>query len=188
MTERCGWAKHELEISYHDAEWGRPVHDDGKLFEMLILEGMQAGLSWLGILKKRENMRQAFDDFDPDKMLSYDENKMAEFMNNPGLLRNRAKLRALKTNAEAFLKTRREFGSFDRYLWGFVDGNPIVNHWKAMEDVPAQTDISLSLSRDLAKRGFKFIGPVICYAYMQSVGLVNDHLVSCPQHAFCCNT
>ena len=180
--ERCPWAKGELDILYHDQEWGRPEHDDRKLFEMLILEGMQAGLSWSSILKKREAMRAAFDGFDPNQMAAYDEKKFEELMANPAILRNRAKIRALATNARAYLTVVREFGSFDRYVWGFVGGKPIVNKWKNMTDVPAETEISAALSRDLKKRGFKFVGPVICYAYMQAVGLVNDHLVTCPAH------
>ena len=180
--ERCPWAKGELDILYHDQEWGRPEHDDHKLFEMLILEGMQAGLSWSSILKKRESMRAAFDGFDPQKMTAYGEEKFTELMANPDILRNRAKIRALADNARAFLAVVQEFGSFDRYLWGFVGGKPIVNKWTAMAEIPAQTDLSAALSRDLKKRGFKFVGPVICYAYMQAVGLVNDHLANCPAY------
>jgi 3-methyladenine DNA glycosylase len=180
--ERCPWAKGELDILYHDQEWGRPEHDDRKLFEMLILEGMQAGLSWSSILKKREAMRAAFDGFDPDKLSAYDEKKFEELMANPDILRNRAKIRALATNAQSYLAVVREFGSFERYLWGFVGGKPIVNKWKSVTEIPAETELSATLSRDLKKRGFKFVGPVICYAYMQAVGLVNDHLVTCPGH------
>jgi DNA-3-methyladenine glycosylase I len=181
-TVRCPWAKGELDIDYHDREWGQPEHGDPKLFEMLIMEGMQAGLSWSSILKKRENMRAAFDGFDPVKMAAYDDRKREALMADPGILRNRAKIRALSDNAQAFLRVRAEFGSFDRYLWAWVEGRPIVNRWARLEEVPAETPLSAALSRDLKKRGFKFVGPVICYAYMQAVGLVNDHLITCPQH------
>lgn len=180
--QRCPWAKNELDIAYHDQEWGRPEHDDHKLFEMLILEGFQAGLSWSAVLKKRENLRAACDGFDPQKIVAYDERKRAELLADPGLIRNRAKIGALTDNARAFLATQGEFGGFNRYLWAWVDHRPVVNHWRDATEVPASTDISAALSRDLKKRGFKFVGPVICYAYMQAVGLVNDHLVSCPQH------
>ncbi|UQZ89040.1 DNA-3-methyladenine glycosylase I [Deltaproteobacteria bacterium Smac51] len=183
--QRCPWARSELEIAYHDKEWGRPERDDGKLFEMIILEGMQAGVSWSVILNKRENMRVAFDGFDVLKLARYEQVKEAELLSNPGILRNRAKVGALAKNAAAFLKVRDEFGSFSKYLWAFVDDRPIVNYWERPEDIPASTELSTALSRDLIKRGFKFVGPVICYAYMQAVGLVNDHLVSCPQHGIC---
>lgn len=179
---RCPWAKNELDISYHDQEWGRPVHDDRRLFEMLILEGMQAGLSWSSVLNKREHMRRAFDEFDPPKLAAYDQTRLDSFMENPALIRNRAKLKALVDNARAFLRVVEEFGSFDTYLWNFVSGRPVINHWRTMAEVPAETETSAALSRDLKKRGFKFVGPVICYAYMQAIGLVNDHLVSCPRH------
>jgi len=185
MSGTCPWAKSDLERTYHDREWGRPEHDDRKLFEMLILEGMQAGLSWVTILKKREAMRAAFDGFDPEKLSRYDERKTEKLMKNPELLRNRAKIKALGDNARAFLAVRAEFGSFDRYLWSFVDYRPIVNNWTKPEEIPAETELSRALSKDLKKRGFKFIGPVICYAYMQAVGLVNDHLSGCPQHLEC---
>ena len=181
----CPWVKSRLEKEYHDLEWGRPEHNDRKLFEMLILEGMQAGLSWISILKKREHMRQVFDGFDPVKIVSYDEVKQAELLADEGIIRNRAKIRALINNAEMFLKVQSEFGSFDRYLWAFVDYKPVVNHWERLEDIPAQTPQSTALSNDLKKRGFKFVGPVICYAYMQAVGLVNDHLTTCDHHQSC---
>lgn len=184
-ADRCPWAKSELDILYHDREWGRPEHDERRLFEMLILEGMQAGLSWSSILNKRDHMRQAFDGFDPLKLAGYDQSKLDGFLNDPGLIRNRAKLKALANNAQAFLRVVGEFGSFGVYLWAFVDKRPVVNHWQTMEEVPAETETSAALSRDLKKRGFKFVGPVICYAYMQAVGLVNDHLISCPQHSLC---
>lgn len=182
---RCQWAKSELEITYHDQQWGRPEHDDRHLFEMLILEGMQAGLSWVSILKKRAHMHQVFDEFNPLIIADYKQAKLAQFLDDPGLIRNRAKLNALVGNAQAFLILVEEQGSFDRYLWSFVNYRPQVNHWKKMEEIPAETEISAALSRDLKKRGFKFAGPVICYAYMQAVGLVNDHLVSCPYHRLC---
>lgn len=184
-AERCPWAKSELDILYHDREWGRPEHDERRLFEMLILEGMQAGLSWSSILNKREHMRQVFDQFDPHKLAAYDQPKLDGFLNDPGLIRNRAKLKALADNARAFLRVVEEFGTFGAYLWAFVDKRPVVNHWRTIEEVPAETETSAALSRDLKKKGFKFVGPVICYAYMQAVGLVNDHLVSCPQHRLC---
>ncbi len=178
----CPWVKTHCEKEYHDREWGRPEHDDRKLFEMLILEGMQAGLSWLTILKKREAMRKAFDGFDPVKISLYDEGKVDELLENADILRSRAKISALKVNAQAFLAVVKEFGTFDRYLWSFVNYEPLVNQREKMEDIPAETDQSRALSRDLKKRGFKFVGPVICYAYMQAVGMVNDHLVNCPQY------
>lgn len=183
--ERCPWAKSDLEIAYHDNEWGKPERSDAKLFEMLILEGMQAGLSWSFILKRRENMRAAFDGFDPEKIARYDAAKEAGLLANPNILRNRAKIAALAKNARAFLAAQKEFGSFAKYLWGFVDNKPIVNHWEDFAGLPASTDISTAMSRDLKKRGFKFVGPTICYAYMQAVGLVNDHLITCPEHEAC---
>lgn len=183
--ERCPWAKSEMEADYHDREWGRPEHDDRRLLEMLILEGMQAGLSWSVVLKKRERMRQVFDGFDPDKMAAYQPEDLDRFLADPGLIRSRAKLRALADNARAFLRVVGEFGSFEAYLWGFVDGRPQVNHWRTPQEIPARSETSEALSRDLKKRGFKFVGPVIIYAYMQAVGLVNDHLVSCPGHGQC---
>lgn len=183
--ERCPWARNELEIRYHDEEWGRPEHDDGKLFEMLILEGLQAGLSWSGILKKREGLREILDGFDPLKISLYGPEKEAALLADPRMLRNRLKTASLARNARAFLKTAEEFGSFDLYLWSFVDGRPLVNHWKDFAEVPPKSDLSEALSRDLKKRGFQFVGPVICYAYMQAVGLVNDHLINCEHHKLC---
>lgn len=185
-NNRCPWARNELEIIYHDLEWGRPEHDDAKLFEMLILEGFQAGLSWSGILKKREGLRDILDGFDPHKIKAYGPAKEAELMADPRMLRNKLKVASLSQNAKAFLRIVEEFGGFDRYLWGFVNGRPIVNKWRKMEDIPAKSETSERLSRDLKKRGFKFVGPVICYAYMQAVGLVNDHLLSCDHHKLCC--
>ena len=180
-TEVCPWAANDsLYRQYHDAEWGRPLHDDRALFELLILEGMQAGLSWLTILRKRENFRRAFDNFEPAVVATYDEAKIQALLQDPGIIRNRAKVRSAVASAEAFLAIQAEFGSFDRYLWSFVDGQPIINHPLAMGDVPARTELSDRLSRDLKKRGFNFVGSTICYAYLQSAGLVFDHLVNCP--------
>ena len=179
MVKRCEWAKSELDIAYHDNEWGKPLHDDKKLFEMLIFEGMQAGLSWSTILAKRENMRKAFDDFDVIKIAKYDDAKIAELLTDSGIIRNRLKLNALRTNAIAFIKVQKEFGSFDKYIWGFVDRKPIINKFKDMHDFPTHTETSDKMSIDLKKRGFKFIGTTICYAYMQSIGMVNDHMVGC---------
>ncbi len=176
---RCPWARDPLEIDYHDREWGRPEHDDRKLWEMLVLEGMQAGLSWLTVLRKREHMRTVLDGFDPEKMAAYDEAKQAELLADPGVIRNRAKIRALATNARAFLRIQEEFGSFDRYLWAFVDGRPVINTWREMTEAPSETPLSQALSRDLKKRGFTFVGSTICYAYLQAVGLVNDHAPGC---------
>lgn len=176
---RCHWAKNELAIRYHDEEWGVPLHDDRQLLELLILEGAQAGLSWDTVLAKRDNYRQAFDGFDPRIVASYDEAKHAELLQNPGIIRNRLKIAAATKNARGLLDIQREFGSFDAYLWDFVDGTPIVNHWEAMSDIPASTDLSERISKDLKHRGFTFVGPTIIYAYLQSAGLVNDHVMSC---------
>ena len=179
---RCPWAKTPAEITYHDQEWGRPLHDDRALFELLVLEGMQAGVSWPIILQKREAFRRAFDHFDPQAVAAYDEEKINALMQDPGILRNRVKLRCAVSNAAAFLRVQEEFGSFDRYLWGWVDGKPIVNHPQSMADLPAKTPLSEAISADLKKRGFKFVGPVIVYSYLQSAGLINDHMVWCPLH------
>jgi DNA-3-methyladenine glycosylase I len=179
MVIRCGWAKNDLAIQYHDAEWGVPVHDDKKLFEFLILEGAQAGLSWDTILRKRENYRKAFDDFDAEKIARYDERKCAELLQNEGIVRNRLKIAASVQNARGFLKIRDELGSFDSYVWRFVDGSPIVNDWKDLSEIPAKTIVSDAMSKDLKKRGFNFVGSTITYAFMQACGLANDHLVSC---------
>jgi DNA-3-methyladenine glycosylase I len=176
---RCPWPTDELNIRYHDTEWGVPVHDDRVLFEFLILEGAQAGLSWSTVLKKRENYRAAFDQFDTQKIACYGEKKIAELMANPGIIRNRLKIHATIQNAKAFMQVQEEFGSYDKYLWRFVDGKPLQNHRKNMKEVPARTAISDALSKDLLKRGFKFVGSTICYAKMQAVGMVNDHLVTC---------
>ena len=182
---RCPWAKTDLEIIYHDQEWGKPSYDDEKLFELLILEGFQAGLSWASILNKREDMRKAFDNFNPHKLVNYDDLKRSQLLANPLIIRNRAKIKALTTNAASFLATQKEFGTFSQYLWNFVDGRPVLNHWNEQSQVPAESPLSQSLSRDLKQRGFKFVGPVICYAYMQATGLINDHLISCPHHQLC---
>jgi DNA-3-methyladenine glycosylase I len=176
---RCHWAKSELMIAYHDTEWGRPIHDDQRLFEFLILEGAQAGLSWETVLKKRENYRKAFDRFDPKKVAKYNAKKVEQLLANEGIIRNRLKIASAIGNAKAFLAVQKEFGSFDAYLWAFVGGKPKVNGLKTMKEVPARSDESDALSKDLRKRGFNFVGSTICYAMMQAVGMVNDHLASC---------
>lgn len=181
----CPWAKTPLDLAYHDTEWGVPQHDDRLLFELLILEGAQAGLSWTTILAKRDNYRRAFDNFDAGKVARYDARKQAALLLDPGIVRNRLKIAATIQNAKAFLAVQREFGSFDRYVWGFVGGQPIVNRHRTREAVPARTPESDALSKDLLARGFKFVGSTICYAYMQATGMVNDHLLSCPRHAAC---
>jgi len=181
----CPWAKKPLDLAYHDTEWGVPHHDDRDLFELLILEGAQAGLSWSTILAKRENYRRAFDNFDAKKVAKYDARKQAQLLADPGIVRNRLKIAAAIQNAKAFLAVQKEFGSFDRYLWSFVGRKPIVNHHRGRESVPARTPESDALSKDLLKRGFKFVGSTICYAFMQATGMVNDHLTSCPRHAAC---
>ena len=180
MPERCPWAGTDPSyIAYHDTEWGVPVHDDQKIFEFLILEGMQAGLSWLTILKKRENFRAAFDNFDPEKVARYNARKIERLLNNPGIIRNRLKVNAAVTNAKVFLSVQEEFSSFDAYIWRFVGGQPKVNARRTLKDIPAKTAESDALSKDLLKRGFKFVGSTICYAHMQAAGMVNDHLVRC---------
>ena len=184
MSERCPWAgKDPLYIPYHDEEWGVPNHDDRHLFEMLILEGAQAGLAWITILRKREAYRRAYDGFDPARVARYTEKRRAKLLADPGIVRNRLKVEASVTNARAFLAVVAERGSFDAYLWDFVGGKPRVNRFRTIGDVPARTEVSDALSKDLAKRGFKFVGSTICYAYMQAVGMVNDHLTTCPRHA-----
>ena len=179
---RCEWARTELSTAYHDTEWGVPCHDDRTLFEFLILEGAQAGLSWETILKKRADYRRAFSGFDPDAVARYDERKRSELLKDAGLVRNRLKIAAAVANAQAFLRAREEHGTFDRYIWQFVGGLPRVNGWEAHEDVPARTPESEAMSRDLSGRGFRFVGPTICYAFMQAMGMVNDHLVRCFRH------
>jgi len=183
MGERCRWAKTELSKAYHDAEWCVPLHDDQKLFEMLILEGMQAGLTWELVLKRREAMREAFDGFDPVKIAAYDEARLEELKANPKLIRNRLKLEALPVNAKAFMKVQDEYESFDEYIWQFVEGRQIINQWRDMTEMPAEDEISRRISIDLKKRGFKFVGPTICYSFMQGAGLVDDHVVDCPWHS-----
>jgi DNA-3-methyladenine glycosylase I len=176
---RCAWAKGELYIAYHDQEWGVPAHDDRRLFEFLVLEGAQAGLSWITILKKRENYRRAFDNFDAHKIARYDSRKLRRLLAEPGIVRNRLKLKAAVQNAKAFLAVQKEFGSFDRYIWQFVGGRPIRHHWESAKEVPARTPESDAMSKDLIKRGFSFVGSTICYAFMQAVGMVNDHTTDC---------
>ena len=179
-VKRCEWsAGSDLEISYHDQEWGNPLHDDQKLFEFILLEGAQAGLSWTTILRKRENYRKAFDGFDAAKIARYREARTRKLMEDAGIVRNRLKIASAVGNAKAFLKVVKEFGSFDSYIWGFVEGTPKQNQWKQMSDVPAQTDEAVAMSKDLKQRGFNFVGPTICYAFMQATGMVNDHLTSC---------
>ncbi len=180
MPTRCSWAGDDpLYTAYHDDEWGVPVHDDRTLFEFLILEGAQAGLSWITILKKRENYRQAFDGFDPKRIARYREARIEKLLGNAGIVRNRLKVNSAVTNAKAFLAVQKELGSFDRFIWQFVGGEPKVNAWKSMSEVPASTPESDNLAKELKRRGFKFVGTTICYAYMQAVGMVNDHVVNC---------
>ncbi len=176
---RCRWATNELSIAYHDNEWGVPSHDDRHLFEMLILEGAQAGLSWDTILRKRENYRAAFDNFDPERIARYQRPKVQALLRDPGIVRNRLKIASAVTNAKAFLEVQKEFCSFDRYIWQFVGGKPIVNRWRSLSQLPAQTAESDTMSKNLKKRGFTFVGSTICYAFMQAVGMVNDHSIDC---------
>jgi DNA-3-methyladenine glycosylase I len=176
---RCAWARGELSIRYHDEEWGVPVHDDRKLFEFLILEGAQAGLSWDTILNKRENYRKAFDGFDPARIAKYDRRKTQQLLRDPGIVRNKLKVASAVGNAKAFLQVQKEFGSFDRYIWQFVGGKPRVNALKSLKQLQASTPESDAMSKDLKKRGFKFVGSTICYAFMQATGMVNDHVVDC---------
>ncbi len=180
---RCPWATNELAIIYHDKEWGVPVHDDRGLFEFLILEGAQAGLSWNTILKKRENYRKALHGFHPEKIARYGARDMGRLLRNDGIVRNRLKITATIANAKKFLIVQEEFETFDAYLWSFVGGKPIQNGWRSMADVPARTGESDAMSRDLLRRGFKFVGSTICYAFMQATGMINDHLITCPRHA-----
>lgn len=176
---RCSWATTDLYKEYHDKEWGRPVHDDRKLFEMLVLEGMQAGLSWITILNKRNAFREAFDNFDYKKVALYGEDKIEELMQNAGIVRNRLKIRSAITNAQQFIKIREEFGSFDAFIWSYADNKPIHNHLKTEAEIPVTTPLSDRISKDMKKRGFKFVGSTIIYSYMQAVGIVNDHVQSC---------
>lgn len=180
---RCAWATNDLAIRYHDAEWGVPLHDDRALFELLILEGAQAGLSWDTILRKRDRYRTAFDDFDAETMARYDQDKVSALLADPGIIRNRAKIAAAIQNARAFLAVQEEFGTFDRYIWRFVGGRPRINAWPTLAALPAQTAESEAMSKDLKRRGFAFVGPTICYAFMQSAGMVNDHTTDCFRYA-----
>lgn len=182
---RCAWPKSGLDIAYHDTEWGVPVHDDRLLFEMLILEGAQAGLSWSTILKKRENYRRAFDNFDAKKISRYDARKVKSLLADAGIVRNRLKIAATIQNAKAFLMVQNEFGCFDAYIWQFVGGKPIQNRRKSLKEIPPRTPESDAMSKDLLKRGFKFVGSTICYAFMQAVGMVNDHTTDCFRHKQC---
>ena len=180
MQKRCEWAGSDpLYMEYHDKEWGVPVHEDRKIFEMLVLEGAQAGLSWLTVLRKRENYRKAFDNFDPRKVAKYERKKFQELLATEGIIRNKLKISSAIQNARAFLKVQKEFGSFDSYIWRFVGGKPIRNLWKSLSELPARTAESAAMSRDLKRRGFSFVGPAICYAHMQATGMVNDHVVTC---------
>ncbi|MFH1717321.1 MAG: DNA-3-methyladenine glycosylase I [Planctomycetota bacterium] len=186
MKNRCPWpGENELMIEYHDTEWGTPLHDDRKLLEFLLLDNAQAGLSWQTILNKRENYRKAFDNFDPAKIARYDKRKIASLLKNPGIVRNRLKVESAVTNARAFLEVQAQFGSFDAYIWQFVNGTTIRNECKALKDIPATSAESDAMSKDLKKRGFKFVGSTICYAFMQSTGMVNDHLVQCFRYPQC---
>lgn len=181
MTTRCAWVPQNdgLYVEYHDCEWGLPIHDDKKLFEFLILEGFQAGLSWRTILYKRKNFRKAFDQFDAEKIADYDPRKIAELMSDAGIIRNKLKISAAVANARAFLKVQELFGTFDRYIWSFVDGKPILNQRKSIKEVPASTSLSDGISTDLKQRGFKFVGTTVVYAHMQATGMVNDHTIDC---------
>ena len=184
--ERCHWCTNdELYIRYHDEEWGVPCHDDQTLFEFLILEGAQAGLSWLTILKRREGYRNALAGFDVQKVARFDETDIEQLLNDEGIIRNRLKINSAITNARAFIKVQKEFGSFDTYIWQFVNHQSIINHWKTVDEVPATTPESDAMSKDLKKRGFKYVGSTICYAYMQAMGMVNDHITSCISYTAC---
>lgn len=178
----CGWPGDPAMLAYHDREWGTPVHDDRRLFEDLVLDGMQAGLSWKTILDKRENFRKAFDNFDPEKIARYTPARIDRLLQNPGIVRNRRKIEAAVANAKAYLAIQKEFGSFDRYLWGFVNGKTINNGLTSLKRMPTESEESRRMSADLKKRGFRFVGPTICYAFMQAVGMINDHLTTCFRH------
>lgn len=183
MEYRCEWAgKNEIMSKYHDEEWGKPLHDDQKLFEFLILEGMQAGLSWLTILRKREAFREAYENFDVQKVAAFDQQRVEELMANAGIIRNRLKIEASINNAKRFQEVAKEFGSFDRYIWGFVNHQPIVNHWQKSSEMPARTELSDLISLDLKKRGFKFVGSTVVYSHMQATGMINDHYTYCFCH------
>ena len=179
MPKRCEWAKEEPNITYHDKEWGKPQHDDQKLFEFLILEGAQAGLSWVTILNRREGYRKAFSNFDPNKVSKFNQLKITKLLKDESIIRNKLKISSAINNAKQFLAIQKEFGTFDNYVWGFVNHEPIKNKFKKLSDLPASTEISEKLSKDLKKRGFNFVGPTICYAFMQAVGMVNDHTSGC---------
>ncbi|MGE5140152.1 MAG: DNA-3-methyladenine glycosylase I [Rudaea sp.] len=184
QRKRCAWAGTDpVYVAYHDEEWGQPLHDDRRLFELLCLEGAQAGLSWITILRKRRNYRRAFDRFNPKKVAEYDEAKITSLLADPGIVRNRLKVRAFIENARSFLAVKKEFGSFDRYVWSFVGARPKTNKWKTLAEIPASSPEAVTLSNDLRKRGFRFVGPTICYAFMQAAGLVNDHTVDCFRHS-----
>ncbi|HEX6126205.1 MAG TPA: DNA-3-methyladenine glycosylase I [Pyrinomonadaceae bacterium] len=183
--KRCTWPSNELAIRYHDEEWGVPLHDDHKLFEFLILEGAQAGLSWDTILRKRENYRKAFDGFDVNKVARYTDKKIEKLLQDEGIIRNRLKITSAVSNAKTFLKVQKEFGSFDSYIWSFVDGTPIVNRWNDTSQIPATSAASDTISKDMKKRGFNFVGSTIIYAHMQATGMVNDHLTSCFRYRAC---
>ncbi|CAL2077260.1 DNA-3-methyladenine glycosylase I [Tenacibaculum sp. 190524A05c] len=186
MKKRCHWVTNDpLYIAYHDEEWGVPVYDDATLFEFLVLETFQAGLSWITILKKRENFREAFDQFDYKKIVNYDDAKFQELINNAGIIRNKLKVKATISNADAFIKVQEEFGSFSKYIWAFTDGKPIKNAFERREDVPATTPLSDKISKDLKKRGFKFVGSTVIYAFMQATGIVNDHTTDCFRYNEC---
>lgn len=179
MRTRCRWAKDDLNIEYHDNEWGKPQHDDRKLFEFLILEGAQAGLTWTTILKRRDGYRKAFSDFDPVKVSKYTEKHIKNLLNNPEIIRNKLKINSAINNAKLFIKIQKEYGSFDKFIWSFVNHTTIINNFKCLSDIPASTDISKKMSDELKKYGFSFVGPTICYAFMQAVGMVNDHTCDC---------
>jgi DNA-3-methyladenine glycosylase I len=183
--KRCDWSSGDsLYIEYHDNEWGTPLHDDRKLFEMLILEGFQAGLSWITILRKRENFRKAFDDFEPVKIAKYNQRKINSLLKNEGIIRNRLKIEASLQNAKIFIETQKEYGSFDKYIWQFVNYKPIKNNFKSIKEIPAKTETSDIMSKELKKRGFKFVGSTICYAFMQATGMMNDHITGCWKYKF----
>jgi len=185
--KRCDWCVNsEIETSYHDNEWGVPLHDDRKLFEFMLLDAFQAGLSWKTILMKRENFRRAFDDFSPTLISNYEDDKISELMNDSGIIRNRLKIESSVINARLFLEIQAKNDSFDKFIWQFTDGSPIINHYKSMKEIPASTPISDKMSKELKKLGFKFVGTTICYAFMQASGMVNDHLVTCFRHSELC--